>query len=469
MSEKVPERRPGGLTPDVSLRWLLVVVAATVTVDQVSKLLAWRVVDGAVINPGSGVVAPWLDTTYSAPLTGALLDLLNVVVLATASVLTVRRVRDPLLWWAASLSIAGWTSNLLDRLGAHWLTAPGSRRGTVDWLQGNNLADVVIWTGSALLVAWLAREVLREVGWDLRAPRHRAGLALVVCVLAVALLAGMASMDGRTRPPGGDPPDAATASVDATSRCDDPAYALSPANVALCRDDPAAAHPAEVTSATTCSVGDDSATVQVTISNPNRDRPARFTFATRGDVRFLAGGARGQVDAGGAVRARLRIPPRATRAAVYLETSIQVWDAEGARWIVGTKRVWTSGLCGSDPRRPRAARVDVLCAPTGTARVVLVSRPWTYRDDHLPVVVSWRGGQVVTTDASGAVHRTSGFTVDLAEQFLTTITVAPESTPDVLVLDGWGPGALQYDGAPADTVTVPVGRCLVPPKPFGGQ
>jgi Signal peptidase (SPase) II len=56
------------------------------------------------------------------------------------------------------LAVAGWASNLLDRLGMHYVTAPGSTRGAVDFLPfaGHywNLADAAIVTGTAgLLVA----------------------------------------------------------------------------------------------------------------------------------------------------------------------------------------------------------------------------------------------------------------------------------------------------------------------------
>lgn len=153
-----------GVDPRLSAWRLAAVVGATVVADQVSKAFAWRRVDGAVVNPGSDVVAPWMDTAFSSSLSGALLDMAGILVLATASILVVRRCRDRMLWWAAALNIAGWTSNLLDRLGLHWLTAPGSRRGTVDWLYGYNVADLAIGTGLALALAWLGRELLLTWG-----------------------------------------------------------------------------------------------------------------------------------------------------------------------------------------------------------------------------------------------------------------------------------------------------------------
>jgi hypothetical protein len=55
--------------------------------------------------------------------------------------------------------ISGWGSNLLDRLGMHVLTAPGSSRGAVDFIPVGsahvNLADGVIAVATLLyLVAW---------------------------------------------------------------------------------------------------------------------------------------------------------------------------------------------------------------------------------------------------------------------------------------------------------------------------
>jgi hypothetical protein len=53
--------------------------------------------------------------------------------------------------------IAGWSSNLLDRLGLHTVTAPGSVRGAVDFIPlGSaywNVADFVIIGATALSLA----------------------------------------------------------------------------------------------------------------------------------------------------------------------------------------------------------------------------------------------------------------------------------------------------------------------------
>jgi hypothetical protein len=52
--------------------------------------------------------------------------------------------------------IAGWSSNLIDRLGMHQVTAPGSVRGAVDFIHLGrpyyNLADVVIVGATALFL-----------------------------------------------------------------------------------------------------------------------------------------------------------------------------------------------------------------------------------------------------------------------------------------------------------------------------
>jgi lipoprotein signal peptidase len=71
----------------------------------------------------------------------------------------------------AALMLAGWVSNLGDRLGLHSVTAPGTQRGVVDFLhwQGRlwNLADVTIILGAAVALAgalWaLAAAAVRAV------------------------------------------------------------------------------------------------------------------------------------------------------------------------------------------------------------------------------------------------------------------------------------------------------------------
>jgi hypothetical protein len=79
--------------------------------------------------------------------TGALLDLLDVGLLSVALSILLRR-RPAAVVVCAALMLGGWGSNLLDRLGMHYWTAPGSVRGVVDFIsvgEGRyNLADLFI-------------------------------------------------------------------------------------------------------------------------------------------------------------------------------------------------------------------------------------------------------------------------------------------------------------------------------------
>jgi hypothetical protein len=87
---------------------------------------------------------------------------LNVALLSLAGILLVRRRRRVVVLVTGALLIGGWSSNLLDRLGMHTVTAPGSVRGAVDFIPLGrpywNVADFVIMAATALyLVAVCAR------------------------------------------------------------------------------------------------------------------------------------------------------------------------------------------------------------------------------------------------------------------------------------------------------------------------
>jgi hypothetical protein len=66
--------------------------------------------------------------------------------------------------------VAGWSSDLLDRLGLHTLTAPGSVRGAVDFIElGHayyNVADFVIVGATALLLPVLCASVSQGGVWS---------------------------------------------------------------------------------------------------------------------------------------------------------------------------------------------------------------------------------------------------------------------------------------------------------------
>ncbi len=134
-------RRQGTIT--------LGLLAAVVVVDQATKWWAWRHVPGAIVNTGSTwLIGDPVDAWVTAPVSGRLLDLLGLVVLIRSGSILLRRPRHPLVLVAGALMISGWGSNLLDRLGMHILTAPGSSRGAVDFIPVGsvhvNLADGVI-------------------------------------------------------------------------------------------------------------------------------------------------------------------------------------------------------------------------------------------------------------------------------------------------------------------------------------
>jgi lipoprotein signal peptidase len=181
------------------------VLAAVVVLDQTTKWWAWRDASGAIINPG----ATWLigrpvSGWFSGPVTGAILDLLSVGLLSLAGHLLVRRRRRRVVLVAGALMIGGWSSNLLDRLGLHGATAPGSVRGAIDFIHLGppywNLADFVIIGAAALfVVAAFARGGRSALGAAptghmtpatrrrRRARRAAAGLVLAVVVGGAAV------------------------------------------------------------------------------------------------------------------------------------------------------------------------------------------------------------------------------------------------------------------------------------------
>jgi lipoprotein signal peptidase len=140
-------RRQGAMT--------LGLLVAVVVLDQATKWWGWRHAPMAIVNTGStwfigDPVSGWV----SGPVSGPLLDLLALGLLSVTGVVLVRRRRRLLLLLPGALMISGWGSNLLDRLGMHALTAPGSDRGAVDFIPLGpvffNLADVAIAAATAL-------------------------------------------------------------------------------------------------------------------------------------------------------------------------------------------------------------------------------------------------------------------------------------------------------------------------------
>jgi lipoprotein signal peptidase len=128
---------------------VLALIAAVVVVDQAAKWWAWRHVPWTKINSGGDLlVGPTIGTWYAGRVTGALLDLLDFALLSIAVVLLARGQAMAVVRVPGALMIGGWGSNLLDRLGVHYWTAPGSIRGVVDFIHIGgyfyNLADFFI-------------------------------------------------------------------------------------------------------------------------------------------------------------------------------------------------------------------------------------------------------------------------------------------------------------------------------------
>ncbi len=193
-------------------RWLLVTVfAAVIGTDQAVKWWAWRHFDGSLINNGGYILlGPVVRSWFAAPVSGAVADVLGsvLVVLGVWWLLFRRRV-----WWVlvgGGLVAAGWASNLLDRLGVHNWTAPGSARGVVDFIPSGgssrcNVADLWIVVGTLLLGYAFARRRLSgrppngiRPGSALRSsrmPRAVARVAVLIALLAVITLAITSAMN----------------------------------------------------------------------------------------------------------------------------------------------------------------------------------------------------------------------------------------------------------------------------------
>jgi lipoprotein signal peptidase len=144
-----PERRQGLVTS--------VLIATVSVVDQTTKWWAWRNASTAIINSGgTWIIGQPVSGLLSGPVSGPILDLLNVGLLTFAGFILVSRPRSALFLVTGALMIAGWSSNLLDRLGMHAVTAPGSVRGAVDFISLGppywNVADFVIVAATVLFL-----------------------------------------------------------------------------------------------------------------------------------------------------------------------------------------------------------------------------------------------------------------------------------------------------------------------------
>jgi lipoprotein signal peptidase len=191
---------------------------ATVSIlDQTTKWWAWRNASRAIINSGgTWIIGRPVSGLLSGPVSGPILDLLNVGLLTLAGFILVSRPRRALFLVTGALMIAGWSSNLLDRLGMHAVTAPGSGRGAVDFIPLGppywNVADFVIVTATVLsLVAACTRGHRRARAgtaarpssappragtWGPRRPWGAVVGAVVAVVLSVPAAVQAGSADG---------------------------------------------------------------------------------------------------------------------------------------------------------------------------------------------------------------------------------------------------------------------------------
>jgi lipoprotein signal peptidase len=175
---------------------VLTLMAAVSLVDQATKWWAWRHVRWTVINPGGdAITGQRIATWYADRATGALLDLMSVA-LASCVVYCLARCRlHPAVWVLGALTAGGWGSNLLDRLGTHYWTAPGSVRGAVDFIHLDgayyNIADFFIIFGTplcALAILYQLTQSVRGRRAVSAAPPKRSPIGVRVPALAGAVL-----------------------------------------------------------------------------------------------------------------------------------------------------------------------------------------------------------------------------------------------------------------------------------------
>jgi lipoprotein signal peptidase len=156
--DPTPVRQPARTRHVLGIALLIAVVA----LDQATKAWAWRHAPDATINTGStnGLGGP-LNGWFSGRVTGAILDCLDFGLLSWCGFALARRPRQLPVSVSATLMLAGWSSNLLDRLGMHTVTAPGSIRGAVDFIPlgpcNCNVADIFIAGATIAFLTVIAR------------------------------------------------------------------------------------------------------------------------------------------------------------------------------------------------------------------------------------------------------------------------------------------------------------------------
>lgn len=171
---------------------LLIAAGIIIVVDQISKAIfaTWYQWD-----PGWSVLSPAIGgMRVISPVAGAWADALGLVLLVAAWVWTLRRSRG---WTsvAATVLLAGITSNALDRLGLSSLVAGSGGRGVPNfygWWNFGNVADPVIYCGGMALLACGVAGLVRfeRSGEPVRVPRLSMRRVIAVVAIGVALFAG---------------------------------------------------------------------------------------------------------------------------------------------------------------------------------------------------------------------------------------------------------------------------------------
>jgi lipoprotein signal peptidase len=146
---------------------VLTLLVVVVVVDQAAKWWAWRHFSWTRINSGGDIlVGRKIGAWYAAPVTGAMFDLLDFGLLSIVVSVLARRRTTLAVTVSGALMAGGWGSNLLDRLGIHYWTAPGSVRGVVDFIHVGghyyNVADFFIIGCTPLFVLAAGYQGVRE-------------------------------------------------------------------------------------------------------------------------------------------------------------------------------------------------------------------------------------------------------------------------------------------------------------------
>jgi lipoprotein signal peptidase len=194
---------------------VLALLTLVIVLDQVTKWWAWRHFSTVTINVGGDpFVGHTVGGLFAGQLTGARLDLLDAALLGGVALTLMRGPKMTVLRACATLVVAGWMSNLLDRLGMHQVTAPGSPRGAIDFIHIDgyyiNVADFFIAGATIAFLAatgylWIDKRLTTTRAQTLGTPgRPRArtrplALASGIGILVVVAM-GAAQHQGLTAP-----------------------------------------------------------------------------------------------------------------------------------------------------------------------------------------------------------------------------------------------------------------------------